>query len=84
MRVARIEARPLIAPVAVSGLLVSREAAAVTSELAGFRVARVLVDQGAWVRAGWARAGEVDRWTPPADRGRTLRASLCPIVSYGV
>jgi HlyD family secretion protein len=52
VRVAMIEARPLIAPMAASGLLVSREEAAVTSELAGFRVATVLVDQGAWVKAG--------------------------------
>ncbi|MFM9598017.1 biotin/lipoyl-binding protein, partial [Streptomyces scabiei] len=35
-----------------SGLLVSREEAAVASELSGYRVAEVLVDEGAWVKKG--------------------------------
>jgi len=52
VRVTRIELRPMNAPLATSGLLVPREEAAVTSELAGYRVARVLADQGAWVRKG--------------------------------
>ncbi|ADG11445.1 efflux RND transporter periplasmic adaptor subunit [Caulobacter segnis] len=52
VRVARIEARTLRVPVLASGLLTPREEAAVTSELSGYRVARVFVDQGAWVTAG--------------------------------
>ena len=35
-----------------SGLLVSREEAAVGSDLSGYRIARVYVEQGAWVRRG--------------------------------
>ncbi len=35
-----------------SGILVSREEAAVGSDLSGYRVARVYVEQGAWVRKG--------------------------------
>jgi HlyD family secretion protein len=52
VRVARIQARALRVPVIASGLLVAREEAALTSELSGYRVARVFVDQGAWVAAG--------------------------------
>lgn len=52
VRVARIEVRPLNAGLTASGLLVSREEAAVASELAGYRVARVLADQGDTVAAG--------------------------------
>lgn len=52
VRVARVELRPVTASVTASGLLVSREEAAVTSELAGYRVAAVHVDQGAWVKQG--------------------------------
>ena len=35
-----------------SGVLVSREEAGVSSELSGYRVAQVLVDEGAWVKQG--------------------------------
>lgn len=35
-----------------SGVLVSREEAGVTSELSGYRIAQVLVDEGDWVRKG--------------------------------
>ncbi len=35
-----------------SGVLVSREEAGVASELAGYRVAQVFVDEGAWVKKG--------------------------------
>lgn len=52
VRVARVETRVFQAPVIASGLLVAREEAAVTSELSGYRVAKVFVDQGAWVTAG--------------------------------
>ncbi len=52
VRVARVELQPLNGMLTASGLLVSREEAALASELAGYRVAKVLVDQGAWVREG--------------------------------
>lgn len=49
---ARVEPRTLSGGVASSGVLVSREEAAVSSELAGFRVSRVMADIGDFVRAG--------------------------------
>ena len=47
-----IQSRPLEGGLTASGLLLSREEAAVGSDLTGYRVARVYVEQGAWVRAG--------------------------------
>jgi HlyD family secretion protein len=52
VRVARIESRPLEAGLAVSGLLVAREEAAVGTEIAGYRISRVLADEGQYVRRG--------------------------------
>jgi HlyD family secretion protein len=52
VRVARVANQPLASALQVSGLLVPREEAAVTSELAGYKVAKVFVDQGDWVKAG--------------------------------
>jgi len=52
VRVARVEARPMEGGLTASGLLVSREEAAVNSDLTGYRVAKVYFDQGAWVKAG--------------------------------
>jgi HlyD family secretion protein len=52
VRVARVESRPMEGGLTASGLLVSREEAAVTSDLSGYRVAKVFFDQGAWVKAG--------------------------------
>lgn len=52
VRVAKVESRDLTGGLVASGVLVSREEAAVGSELAGFRVARVLVEEGAMVGAG--------------------------------
>lgn len=52
VRVARVEVRNLAGGLSASGQLVSREEAAVGSELSGYRVARVLVDEGAVVSAG--------------------------------
>ena len=43
---------PLSSTLTVSGLLVPREEAAVTSELSGYKVEKVFVDQGDWVKAG--------------------------------
>lgn len=50
--VGSVETRPLGGGVEASGLLVSREEAAVGSELTGYRVGRLYADEGDWVRAG--------------------------------
>jgi len=50
--VGAVETRPLGGGVEASGLLVSREEAAVGSELSGYRVARLYADEGDYVRAG--------------------------------
>jgi HlyD family secretion protein len=47
-----VEARAMEGGMTVSGLLVSREEAAVGSDLSGYRIARVDVEQGAWVKKG--------------------------------
>jgi HlyD family secretion protein len=52
VRVARVVVQPLASALDISGVLTPREEAAVTSELSGFRVAKVLVDQDDWVKAG--------------------------------
>jgi HlyD family secretion protein len=52
VRTALVERRALAGGVSASGVLVSREEAAVSAEVTGYRVARVLVDTGAYVRAG--------------------------------
>jgi HlyD family secretion protein len=44
--------RPLTGGLTASGNLVSREEAGVSSELAGYRVSEVLVDEGDWVKKG--------------------------------
>jgi HlyD family secretion protein len=50
--VGRIENHPLGSGFEASGQLISREEAAVGSELSGYRVARVFVEEGDYVRAG--------------------------------
>jgi HlyD family secretion protein len=52
VRVARVVNEPLASALTVSGLLTPREEAAVTSELNGYKVEKVFVDQGDWVKAG--------------------------------
>ena len=52
VRVVRLEVRPIEGSLSASGSLVPREEAAVLPEVSGYRVARVLVDAGAQVRAG--------------------------------
>jgi len=47
-----VSARPITGSVSASGPLVPREEAAVSAEIAGDRVARVLVEPGAYVRKG--------------------------------
>ena len=52
VRVVAVEQRPITGALAAGGDLVSREEAAVLPEVNGYRVARVLVDVGDYVRAG--------------------------------
>jgi HlyD family secretion protein len=52
VRVVEVQSRALSGGLVVSGVLVSREEAAVGSELSGYRVAKVHFDQGAWVKQG--------------------------------
>jgi HlyD family secretion protein len=52
VRVAVVEPRSLEGGLTASGAFISREEAAVNSDITGYRVAKVNVDQGAWVKAG--------------------------------
>ncbi len=52
VRVVRVEARPITGALTASGSLIPREEAAVVPEVTGYRVSRVLVEEGAYVRAG--------------------------------
>jgi HlyD family secretion protein len=52
MRITRVEMRDMADEVVAAGRLVVREEAAVGSELAGYRVAAVYVDEGDWVKQG--------------------------------
>jgi HlyD family secretion protein len=52
VRVVRVESRAMEGGLSASGLLISREEAAVNADLSGYRVDKVLVDQGVWVKAG--------------------------------
>jgi HlyD family secretion protein len=56
MRVTRVELRDLADDFVATGRLVVREEAAVGSELPGYRVAAVYVDEGDWVKQGQAMA----------------------------
>lgn len=56
MRVTHVELRDLSDQVLATGRLVVREEAAVGSELPGYRVAAVYVDEGDWVKQGQAMA----------------------------
>jgi HlyD family secretion protein len=56
MRVVRVAMRDLSEDMIATGRLVVREEAAVSSELMGYRVQEVLVDEGDWVKQGQALA----------------------------
>ena len=49
---AQVTMQPLAGGLTASGLLVSREESGVATELSGYRIAQVLVDEGAWVKQG--------------------------------
>ncbi len=52
VRVTPVESRAMAGGLVASGLMVSREEAAVGSDITGYRVSTVNVEQGAWVRKG--------------------------------
>ncbi|WP_312160692.1 efflux RND transporter periplasmic adaptor subunit [Phenylobacterium sp.] len=52
VRVVRIENRAITGALTASGSLIPREEAAVNPEVTGYRVSRVLVEEGAYVKAG--------------------------------
>lgn len=52
VRVVRVEPRAIVGALSASGNLMPREEAAVLPEVTGYRVSRVLVDVGDYVRAG--------------------------------
>ncbi len=56
MRITRIETRSLAEEIEAKGRLVVRDEAAVGTELPGYRVAAVFVDEGDWVKQGQAMA----------------------------
>jgi HlyD family secretion protein len=50
--VVQVRSRMMQGGLSASGLLVSREEAAVGADLSGYRIAKVYVEQGAWVKKG--------------------------------
>jgi len=52
LTVTKVALRPLTGGLTASGALVAREEAGVASELAGYRIAEVYVDEDAWVTKG--------------------------------
>ena len=56
MRVTRVAARDISDQITASGRLVVKEEASVGSELPGYRVSQVFVDEGDWVKQGQALA----------------------------
>ncbi|HVK41861.1 MAG TPA: efflux RND transporter periplasmic adaptor subunit [Phenylobacterium sp.] len=52
VRVVRVENRAITGSLTASGSLIPREEAAVAPEVTGYRVSRVMVEEGAYVRAG--------------------------------
>ena len=52
VRFVLVENKPVDTVVSATGQLVPREEAAVVSDISGYRIARVMADQGEWVKAG--------------------------------
>jgi len=50
--VVRIELRPIAGGIVTSGLLAPRNQVSVNPDLTGYRVSKLYVDEGAWVKAG--------------------------------
>jgi HlyD family secretion protein len=50
--VVRVELRPIAGGLVTSGLLTPRNQVSISPDLAGYRVAKLFVDEGSWVKAG--------------------------------
>lgn len=50
--VVRIEMRPIAGGIVTSGILIPRNQVAINPDLAGYRVSKLYVDEGDWVKAG--------------------------------
>jgi len=50
--VVRIELKPIAGGIATSGILIPRNTVEISPDLAGYRVAKLFVDEGDWVKAG--------------------------------
>ena len=50
--VVRVEMRPIAGGVVTSGILIPRNQVAINPDLAGYRVSKLYVDEGDWVKAG--------------------------------
>ncbi len=48
----RVEMRPIAGGIVTSGILIPRNQVAINPDLAGYRVSRLYVDEGDWVKAG--------------------------------
>lgn len=90
--VAPVALRPLAGGVSVSGVLAAREEAAVGAELSGYRVLRVLADEGDLVRRGEALAlldpallgGEIARAQVAAERAESEYARIADLRGRGI
>ncbi len=50
--VVRVEMRPIAGAIVTSGVLIPRNQVAINPDLAGYRVSKLYVDEGDWVKAG--------------------------------
>ncbi len=90
--VAPVALRPLAGGVTVSGVLAAREEAAIGAELSGYRVLRVLAEEGDTVRRGQTLAvldpallgGEIARAEVAAERARSEYARIADLRGRGV
>lgn len=90
--VAQVALRSLAGGVTVSGVLVAREEAAIGSELAGYRVLRVLAEEGDTVRRGETLAlldpallgGEIARAEVADERARSEYRRIADLSGRGV
>ena len=50
--VVRVEMKPIAGGIVTSGILIPRNQVAINPDLSGYRVSRLYVDEGDWVKAG--------------------------------
>ncbi len=90
--VAPVALRPLAGGVTVSGVLAAREEAAIGAELSGYRVLRVLAEEGDTVRRGEILAvldpallgGEIVRAQVATERARSEYARIADLRGRGI